>query len=162
MSKIRLFLLIAIIMFICSVTYLPSYGNDRAPSGWKAGTAETVITPDKPIWMAGFASRTHPAEGKLHDIWVKALALEDASGKQAVLVTADLLGFPKNISDEIREKLEEKHHLSKAQIILNSSHTHSAPVLRDALSDIYPLNEEQVKEISDYSDWLVEQVVNLV
>ena len=106
MSKIQFVLPLGIIMLACSAIYLPSYGNDNAPSGWKAGIAKAVITPDKPIWMAGFASRTHPAEGKLHDIWVKALALEDASGKQAVLVTADLLGLPKNISDEIREKLE--------------------------------------------------------
>src|SRR5690554_4763731 len=162
MSEIRFLLPFVLTMLICSAMYLPSHAGDKAPSGWKAGTAKVVITPEKPIWMAGFASRTHPAEGKLHDIWVKALALEDASGKQVVLVTADLLGFPKNISDEIREKLEEKHNLSKAQIILNSSHTHSAPVLRDALSDIYPLNDEAIQEISDYSDWLVEQVVGLV
>lgn len=162
MSKTRFSLTFILTILICSAMSLPSHGGDKVPSGWKAGTAKTVITPEKPVWMAGFASRTHPAEGKLHDIWVKALALEDASGKQAVLVTADLLGFPKNISDEIREKLEERHHLSKAQIILNSSHTHSAPVLRDALSDIYPLDEEDIKKISDYSDWLVERVVGLV
>ena len=29
-----------------------------AEAGWKAGTASTVITPEKPLWMAGYGGRT--------------------------------------------------------------------------------------------------------
>ena len=47
-------------------------------AGWKAGIARANITPDKPIWLAGYGGRTHPAEGKMHDLWIKVLALEDA------------------------------------------------------------------------------------
>ena len=48
--------------------------------------------------MAGYAGRTKPAEGKLHDLHAKALALEDAGGRRLVLVTTDLLGFPREMS----------------------------------------------------------------
>ena len=75
---------------------------------WKAGVASVIITPEQSIWMAGFAHRTSPASGKLHDLWVKALAIEDASGKQAVLLTSDLSGIPKSISDSIRNRIERK------------------------------------------------------
>jgi hypothetical protein len=129
--------------------------------GWKAGVAKVAITPEGPLWMAGFAVRTHPSEGKLHDLWAKALALEDAEGKQAVLITTDLLGFPKSMSDEIRNQLLAKYKLSKAQIILNSSHTHSGPVLGNALSDIYPLQAEDQKKIDTYSTALINQIVTL-
>jgi neutral ceramidase len=129
--------------------------------GWKAGVAKVAITPQDPMWMAGFASRTHPSDGKLHDLWAKALALEDADGKQAVMITTDLLGFPKKLSDDIRAQIFSKYKLSKAQIILNSSHTHSGPVLGTALSDIYPLNAEEQKKIDAYTTKLAEQIVAL-
>ncbi len=34
---------------------------------WKAGTAKADITPTQPLWMAGFGSRTNPADGKVMD-----------------------------------------------------------------------------------------------
>ena len=45
---------------------------------WKAGAASVVITPEGPMWMAGYAARDKPSEGKVHDLNAKALALEDA------------------------------------------------------------------------------------
>src|SRR5829696_7103734 len=48
-----------------------------ADATWKAGTATVDITPTEPVWMAGYGGRDHPAEGKLHPIFVKVLALED-------------------------------------------------------------------------------------
>jgi hypothetical protein len=56
----------------------------------KAGVAVKVITPDQPMWMAGYAFRTKPAEGKVHDLFAMALVLQDAGGKRLVLVTTDL------------------------------------------------------------------------
>jgi hypothetical protein len=51
------------------------YGNlPPETKGWKAGAASSVITPSEPVWMAGYASRTHPSEGTLFDIWAKALS----------------------------------------------------------------------------------------
>ena len=38
---------------------------------WKAGTARAVITPKEPLWMAGYASRTNPADGKVMELWIK-------------------------------------------------------------------------------------------
>ncbi|RRB06868.1 neutral/alkaline non-lysosomal ceramidase N-terminal domain-containing protein [Larkinella rosea] len=130
--------------------------------GWKAGVASVIITPKEPQWMAGYAARTHISDGKLHDLWAKALALEDESGKQAILVTSDLLGFPKLLSDRIRDRLKTRFGLSKDQIILNSSHTHSGPVLAHALFDIYPLDANELTKIDRYTQQLEDQIVTLV
>ncbi|MBM3877491.1 MAG: hypothetical protein FJ386_12340, partial [Verrucomicrobia bacterium] len=48
-----------------------------AAPGWQAGVAKSVITPEKAVWLAGYGSKRVP-DGKLHDLWMKALALEDA------------------------------------------------------------------------------------
>ncbi|MEX0929002.1 MAG: neutral/alkaline non-lysosomal ceramidase N-terminal domain-containing protein [Balneolales bacterium] len=148
-------------VFFAIPDVLPAQQGEQ-PTEWKAGVAEVVITPGNPMWMAGYGNRNRPSEGTLHDIRAKALALEDAHGKQAVLITSDLLGVPKAISDRIRDRLEASFGLTRAQIILNTSHTHSAPVLRDALTDIYPMDDEQLQRVSRYSDELEDQIVDLV
>jgi neutral ceramidase len=130
--------------------------------GWKAGVARVVITPDQPLWMAGYANRDHPSEGKIVDLWAKALALQDSAGKQVVLVTADLVGIPKALSDCIRDELKRKFNLSRSQIVINTSHTHTGPVLTDALVDIYPLDSSQQQKIDNYTDKLGKKMVMLV
>ena len=87
--------------------------------------------------------------------------LEDADGEQAVLISTDLLGFPAGLSNQIRDQLEKKFELSRARILLNSTHTHSAPVLKDALYDIYPLDQKQVRAIERYSGRLADQLPGL-
>jgi len=148
------------LIFLFLLSFLPCSLIAQKKS-WKAGTSKTIITPQEPLWMAGFASRTEPAQGTLHELWIKALALEDAEGNRAVLVTTDLLGLPKELSDQIRTKLETRFLLSKSQVILNSSHTHSGPVLSNSLSDIYPLDQSQMEQVRRYSEKLAQQVVDL-
>jgi hypothetical protein len=148
-----------IISFLCAGASIPPVESSK---GWKAGVASMVITPDQPMWLAGYAARTHPSVGTMHDLRAKALVLEDEYGEQAVLITTDLLEFPKKLSDNIRDRLERQYNLSRAQIILSSSHTHSAPVLSGALYDIYPLDSEQLEKIDQYSASLADQIVQLV
>ncbi|MCK4854993.1 MAG: neutral/alkaline non-lysosomal ceramidase N-terminal domain-containing protein, partial [Bacteroidales bacterium] len=156
---IPFFLTFLIVSFHCAEA---SINPEGSTGGWKAGVASIVITPEQPMWMAGYSARKHPSDGMLHDLWAKALVLEDANGEQAVLITTDLLGFPKDISDQIRDRLEDQYNLSRAQIILSSSHTHSGPVLEGALYDIYPLDSDQLERIEEYSGKLIDQIVTLV
>ncbi|OHB66016.1 MAG: hypothetical protein A2V70_13260 [Planctomycetes bacterium RBG_13_63_9] len=118
---------------------------------WLVGTAKAKITPEKAIWLSGYGHRDRPAEGTLHDLWIKVLALQSPDGHRAVVVTSDLLGLPQGMYDEICARLDEQCQLDRADIMLTASHTHTSPVLRDALYDIYPLDEEQVALIEEYS-----------
>ncbi len=53
-------------------------------------------------YVAGRLRRAQSAaEGKEHDLWVKVLALEDASGSRAVLITSDLLGYSRVMFESI-------------------------------------------------------------
>ncbi len=156
--QLQKFLGIGIVfMFLCNF----SVGQTNNYEGWKAGVASTNITPDKPLWMAGYGFRDHPSEGKIMDIWIKALALQDSNGKQAVLITADLVGIPKTLSDWVRDQLKTKYNLSRSQVAINTSHTHTGPVLSDALVSIYPVNESQQKDIDQYTRQLGDKLVDL-
>src|SRR5688572_32089914 len=93
-------------------------------SAWKAGFAKTNITPDGPIWLAGFGARTKPSEGVLHPIYIKALALQDEGGAVSVLVTSDLLGFNRNMAAFVAREAEKRFKLPRGRLAINSSHTH--------------------------------------
>ena len=136
--------------------------NNSINYNWKAGVSSVKITPSEAMPMAGFASRTHSSEGMLHDIWAKALIIEDSKGKRAVMVSSDLLGFPKVMSDPIRDRIKTQFGLGRDQILLNSSHTHSGPVIGDALTDVYLLDNQQVASVINYSKKLEDQIVKLV
>ena len=148
--------------FLYIITALLLLAESIHAAGWKAGIAKTVITPDENIWLAGYAGRDKPASGKIHDIWAKALALEDSLGNRSVLVTLDLVGITKPISDRIRERIKADVGLTKERIILSCSHTHSGPVLTGALADIYPADIDKDKGITRYTTALETKIVRLV
>ncbi|MCO5235852.1 MAG: neutral/alkaline non-lysosomal ceramidase N-terminal domain-containing protein [Chitinophagaceae bacterium] len=150
------------LMFAFSEVSASEYMMEEADAAWKAGVAKANITPEKYIWMGGYAFRNHPAEGKITDLWAKALALEDANGQKAVIVTMDLVGISKALSDRIRRQLGAKLHLSNPQIILNTSHTHTGPVVGDLSADIYNLDAAERKKVDEYADNLQAKIVNLV
>src|SRR5262245_48589715 len=132
-----------------------------AADGWKAGFAKAVITPEQPLWLAGYGGRDHPAEGKLHDVWIKALALEDASGKRVVLLTSDLCGIPRWMYDSVSDAVKKQHGLDRSQIRLTYSHNHCAPVVRGDLEDYYPLDDVQQKRVAEYSQELERQMIEV-
>ena len=133
-----------------------------APSCWKVGLAQVKITPERPMWLAGYAGRTKPAEGTLDDLWVKVLALESADGRRAVLVTSDLVGFPRDLADRIAAAVKDKYRLDRAALMLTCSHTHSGPVLKNALWDIYPLQEQQKQLITEYTAALEKKIIQCI
>lgn len=129
---------------------------------WRYGSAQAKITPKELFWMGGFASRTQPATGTLDDLWVKVLVLEAPDGGVGVLVTADLVGIPKWLYDQLCRELNRRHGLTREQIRFATSHTHSGPVLKDALQDIYPLDDRQRKLVNEYSTWLEQTILDTV
>jgi len=133
-----------------------------AGEAWKAGLARAIITPQKSLWMAGYASRKKPSEGTVQELYAKALALEDYAGKRAVLVTSDLLGLPASVSHNIAERVEKQHHLERDQLLLSSSHTHCGPVIGEMLRIMYPMNSQQWADVEAYTSELEDKVVSLV
>ena len=47
---------------------------------WKAGISRLLMTPETAVWLAGYSGKRAPT-GKVHDLWVKTLALEDSKRK---------------------------------------------------------------------------------
>lgn len=131
-------------------------------SDWKAGVAAVVITPEQSTWMAGYAARNKPSEGKAQELFAKALALEDAAGARLVIVTLDLIGIPRPLRDAVARRAGEKYQLPPASLLMNASHTHCGPVVRSGGSVLYVLEPEQTQRIAKYVAELEDKLVALI
>ena len=129
---------------------------------WHAGVAKTAITPKQYMWMSGYGARDKPAQGKVHDLWAKALVLEDAHGQRCVLVTLDLVGIDKQLSDEVCTDLKKLHGLDRGEIMLACSHTHCGPVVGKNLIAMYSFDDKQHELVKSYTKELQQQLVELV
>ena len=130
-----------------------------AAAEYKAGVARVIITPEKPMYLSGYANRTHASEGKVHDLWAKALAIEDRKGGRVVILSTDLVGLPRGITDVVGARLVKEYGLDRARLVINSSHTHTGPLIRGNLSLMFDLNAEQQKRVDEYSGQLIEKLV---
>lgn len=133
-----------------------------ADPAFKAGVAKATITPTEYMWMSGYGSRTKPAEGKAHDLFAKAVALEDVAGKRLVLVTTDLIGLSKAVTDDVFAGVAKETGLKREQVMFNSSHTHCGPVIADNLTVMFDLTPAQIKQITDYTATLRKQLKDLI
>jgi hypothetical protein len=121
---------------------------------FKAGVAKRVITPSEPMWMAGYAMRNKPAREKVHDLFIKVLALEDTAGTRLVLLTSDLIGLPRDLTEAVAAEVRRKTGLPRDSLLFTASHTHCGPVIRDSLDDMYDMPPAMAKKVPGYTDRL--------
>jgi neutral ceramidase len=143
------------------ISSYPLYGIQQG--GWKAGVAKTEITPAEPLKMSGYAGRTELCKEKLHPLWAKALALEDAAGNRSVLVTMDLALLPRAIADDIKARINKQYNLDRSHVLLSWSHTHTGPVISDDIFyDFLGIEASDRVKIDRYSKQTEDQIVNAV
>ena len=127
----------------------------------QAGLAKADITPRGPIWMSGYAARTHPSEGVLSRLWAKALAIESSQGGRIVIVSTDLVGIPRELSDEVAAKLKKQYGLNRSQLLINASHTHTGPIVWPNLRNLAVLPDGEQEKLIDYRKSLAEALVSV-
>jgi neutral ceramidase len=137
----------------------PLATSPSAEGLWQVGVARSNITPTNALWMAGYAGRTHPADGKATDLWLKALALEDAAGHRAVIVSADLLAIRGSLCRRCLPRLKERFGLEPSQVLLTASHTHCGPLLPNRPGSLSGLDEKDRSLVEQYCAELADKIV---
>jgi neutral/alkaline ceramidase-like enzyme len=137
-------------------------GVPRAQPEWRAGAATIDITPDRSLWMAGFAARTEPSQGVALPLHAKALALKCGNQPTAVLVTTDLLGVTAQITDRVAAIVQRRHGLRRPSVLFNASHTHCGPVVDEQLSVAYGLTPAQLADIATYTKQLEDKLAAVI
>ena len=119
-----------VLTLAAGLTALFVFGKSSASAAdWQAGAAAVKITPERLLWMSGYGSRDHPAEGTSIDLWAKALVIQDSEGRRGLIVSLDLVGIDRDFSTGVCAAIADKYKLERRQIALCCSHTHSGPVV---------------------------------
>ncbi|KAA8499598.1 hypothetical protein FVE85_7183 [Porphyridium purpureum] len=137
------------------------------------------ITPQAPLWLAGFASRTRPAESAQAllniPLWCKAIALQangmnmvgeslEDSERPHVLISLDLIGGHQSFRRKVAKRLESSElGLRPGEWVLSFSHTHSGPVFGDVLQILHGnLSLEHKQQLAEYENSVLLSVTELV
>ncbi|MGO4680886.1 hypothetical protein [Microbacterium sp. 2MCAF23] len=133
-----------------------------ADTSLQVSTAKVEITPDTGYPMAGFATETEPrrSEGVNEPLMARCIVLWD-NGAPNVIVSADVLAFGRTMHQAIRDGVIALG-VSSSDFVLNATHTHNGPVLIERLDPYIAYAVTDMAEISDYSDWLVNEIISLV
>ncbi len=113
------------------------------------------------MWMSGYAARTKPAEGTLHDLWAKAITLQDQTGNKVVLLTVDLIGVDRELGQKVRHEIAKKLNTPTSHVVLNCSHTHTGPVVGRNLGSMYDLDPLQLSYVREYTSDVEKELVKL-
>jgi neutral ceramidase len=84
------------------------------------------MTPPPGIDLTGYANRPSAATGKHDDLFARAVVLE-AADQRLALVSLDLLGFEIPDADRLRGRVEAETGVPAEAVLLNCSHTHAGP-----------------------------------
>src|SRR4051794_32225669 len=164
MSFFALFRFCLLLMLAVGVYPMAALGGDETPRAaeYQVGTAVADITPELPFWLTGFAARTRPADKVSLPIHAKALAIVDNHGGRIVIVTADLLGVTREITNEVAARLAaSKYTLQRNEVLFNASHTHSGPSVWPRLH-LAPFDSPEVsRQVEAYGRRLIDTFTNI-
>jgi hypothetical protein len=123
----------------------------------KAGTGRADITPTEPLRLAGYESRTGSFTNVAERIFVKALALQETNGATTLLLTADTIGTPRSFNDQLAQRIERELKIPRERFLFACSHSHSTPVVKGGLDDMYGLTGSAAQAVERYTAAFLQQ-----
>jgi len=116
---------------------------------WNVAFSEVDITPDFQTELIGCYRPDSRSQGVLHRLSAQVLLFENNNDFYC-LTAIDSLGLTVSLSNKLRSAIAEKLNSQLSHVMLNFSHTHSAP------APLSPLNGER------YFCFLMEQIMTCV
>lgn len=126
----------------------------------RVGVAQVDITPAYPVRLSGFGFRRTESEGVTDKIAAKALVFADENNGPAVLITADNLCVPDEITSEVARRLGSKIGLKRERLSITATHTHTAPMLKNVCPTLFgvPIPPEHQANIDRYTAEFVDKL----
>src|SRR5262245_17097313 len=106
------------LVLVCLALVLPG-----ARGEFRVGTATRIITPDPLVPVSGGVGIPKPATEKKGELTARAIVFQQGDVSMEV-VQLDLLGFPSVLGNRVCAQVPR---LPKENILIGSTHTHSAP-----------------------------------
>lgn len=134
-----------------------------------AGFAQVSITPDFPVPLTGYGNEdTRISTGKLNDLYASVLAVKDAEGGAAVMISVDLMINTQTWCAALANWVQNELGIPSTNVIYSSKHQHSTPdmegkyggfaeplikqAIKDAVADLAPtemyINSVETKSLN--------------
>lgn len=88
--------------------------------------AKTNLNPEKGVPLAGYKAE-RPAEEAVHDNLYARITVFTLNKTCLIIIHLDLICVDYRYVNELRKKINEKHHIPKENVMVHASHTHSGP-----------------------------------
>ena len=106
------------------------------PTGFAAGFGKVVVNPGVGVGLGGFGNADERTSTNVtDDICISCVAITDGE-KTLLLFSLDAIGTPAKIWDYISKQMEKEFGITKDCILINSSHSHSAPAINVNYSNV--------------------------
>lgn len=131
---------------------------------FRAGADRTDVTPELGIVIVG--NFVTPASTHVHDpLYARTLVLDDGTTRLAFVVV-DNVGLPRFVCDAAKQIIREKTGLPPANVLIASTHTHSAGSARDRVGggtdEIRDGFEPTAPELGPYQRFLATRIADSV
>lgn len=133
--------------------------------GWRAGAADIDVTPDYPVRLSGYGSRTTEFEKVAQRIHANALVIQWGDEAPACIMTVDNCGVPATLRTDVLKRLNEAGKtLADERFALHSTHTHCAPMLKGVLPFLFgtDLPADQQARVDRYTEELTGKLVTVI
>ncbi len=115
----------------------------------RVGFGTAPITPDVPVFLAGFSARSQAAEGVHDELEARAVMIE-RDDHRLLLIVCDLLGMSPDVALDVRRAIAAALDLDLSRVLTACTHTHTGPsVLRGGEALGWPTPERYVQYLSD-------------
>ena len=156
------FLVFFLALPVCRIN---AHVSENQPYKLYAGWSTKSITPDQPVALNGQAATRISREIK-DPITCTALAIETRDGNKsietAILVSVDVIGIPDILLDKVKSLVGKKlPDFDVNKMVLNATHTHTAPVLYHNPDWPYDIPED-VLQPAQYLEFASRQIADAV
>lgn len=160
-------------------TIQPAVAEESALApNWHVGVAKVDITPDEPVRLSGYASRTTPAVGIEDRLAARALILtpftkdSQAGGtnpkpnpKEAlVIVSIDAIGITSVMTEKILQKVLPKLDIPRSRIVFCTTHSHTAPHLEGLIPNLFgvPFPEAEQRAMLRTTQMMIDRISDVI
>jgi hypothetical protein len=103
------------------------HAQAQADTTLKVGIATVDITPEGPVFMAGFSGRKKPSEGVYKELTASCVVFDNGETRMGIMAI-DVLKIGMEHVEAVRE-VAQKFDIPPEQMMLNPQHTHCGPHL---------------------------------
>ena len=107
------------------------------------GTAKVDITPDSPVFLAGFYHRKGKSVGVKSNLYSRISVFVDPENmdNKFLLIQADLIWFGNELVEKYKKIISGKYNIPGSAIVFHASHTHSGPQTTEKFSKLLGVYE---------------------